>query len=393
MYYITNQQNQIIAFDKNLLALLEADSTEEFNRKMALREITLSKPLNGEVTVKTPFLEKAFEVETTLLSGVLGEMTLVQLVPLKTIEQEMEKVSEEETLTIEEKPEEIISIIEEAQEEISETVPETEAEEMFELLTPETEEVELLTEDVSGPINIDVETISRKIGVIPEDYNTFLDEYIDTALSLENDLQEEDDKKRNDAIDTLTHLSNVLHLPAITDIVMQIKYALPSDRKALIESFYTTLAKLTTQPIETVQVQESEATVVEAEEPVVEKKYKAIDLSDVKPIHFDFQIEEAAKELSLPVELIDEFVRDFIVQAHEETKKLLDAYEEGDLETMQKIGHLLKGTSSNLRITPLSDTLYEIQFCDDIEKMEGLIRNYWGHFLSFETQINLTSKK
>ena len=71
---------------------------------------------------------------------------------------------------------------------------------------------------------------------------------------------------------------------------------------------------------------------------------------------------------------------------------MLEAYEKGDLDTIQQIGHLLKGTSSNLRINPLSDTLYEIQFCDDSSKLEDMIKHYWGHFLSLETQINLTTK-
>jgi hypothetical protein len=71
---------------------------------------------------------------------------------------------------------------------------------------------------------------------------------------------------------------------------------------------------------------------------------------------------------------------------------MLAAYEKGDLETIQKIGHLLKGTSSNLRINPLSDTLYEIQFNEDIDKVPELVKHYWGHFLSLENQIKLISK-
>jgi len=97
--------------------------------------------------------------------------------------------------------------------------------------------------------------------------------------------------------------------------------------------------------------------------------------------------------LSLPVELIEEFVNDFIVQAHEETEKMLQAYERGDLETVQKIGHLLKGTASNLRINPLSDTLYEIQFNEDLDRVPELVKNYWAHFLSLENQIKLISNK
>ncbi|NOR55412.1 MAG: hypothetical protein GQ531_04330, partial [Sulfurovum sp.] len=89
--------------------------------------------------------------------------------------------------------------------------------------------------------------------------------------------------------------------------------------------------------------------------------------------------------------LIEEFVHDFIEQAHIETKKMLEAYEEGDLDAIQKIGHLLKGASSNLRINALSDTLYKIQFTETSNNLDLLIKDYWAHFLSFENQINVIS--
>ncbi|HSR74448.1 MAG TPA: Hpt domain-containing protein, partial [Sulfurovum sp.] len=136
-------------------------------------------------------------------------------------------------------------------------------------------------------------------------------------------------------------------------------------------------------------------TLKEEPEPAVEKSesaYGSISLEGIKPIHFDFRLEEAANDLSLPVDLIEEFVRDFIEQAHIETEKMLKAYEKGDLDTIQKIGHLLKGASSNLRINPLSDTLYKIQFCEDFSQLEAYIKDYWAHFLSFEIQINALAK-
>ena len=71
---------------------------------------------------------------------------------------------------------------------------------------------------------------------------------------------------------------------------------------------------------------------------------------------------------------------------------MLEAYEKGDLDAIQKIGHLLKGASSNLRINALSDTLYQIQFCEDSSNLDAFIKDYWGHFLSFEIQINALAK-
>jgi len=304
---------------------------------------------------------------------------------------------------------------------------------LFDLILPSTPEEVIdsitITEDKhveraadsQAPIIIDAIKISQNIGISTEDYNTFLNEYIDTALSLEEDLQSTQEEKRSNAISTLSHLSNVLHLPVVSEIVTQIKNATAESQSTHIKSFYSTLGRLTTSQLETVEEEtssileidsdikveaidsvdidnidlfEEEPLSVQEDKPVTPTSgsFGTIDLDDVKPIHFDFQMEQAANDLSLPVELIEEFVHDFIEQAQIETKKMLEAYEKGDLDTIQKIGHLLKGTSSNLRINTLSDALYEIQFCEDSSKIEELIKQYWGYFLSLKTQVNITSK-
>ena len=277
----------------------------------------------------------------------------------------------------------------------------------------------------TAEININIEEISQKIGISTDDYNGFLNEFIDISLGLEKDLQSNDEETRSSAIGTLSHLSDVLHLPVIGDIITNIADAKSDDQREVIESFYATLSRITTEtPSEekieiekNIEVNENTADldVIEEEEklelfdapetlkePMIQEEVKprkatssesfgTISLEGIKPKHFDFQLEEAANDLSLPVELIEEFVHDFIDQAHIETKKILEAYEEGDLDAIQKIGHLLKGASSNLRINPLSDTLYKIQFCEDTSQLEALIKDYWAHFLSFENQINVIS--
>ena len=233
---------------------------------------------------------------------------------------------------------------------------------------------------------------------------------------MEEDLQSDKAEKRSNAIGTLSHLGEVLRLPVIGGVIADISSASAETQTEMIASFYSTLSRLTTQKSDQEEAPQEEAPQEEASmelrdtvtlteepelsiddavtlEPLVDKGgFGTIDLSDVKPIHFDFQLEEAANDLSLPVELIEEFVNDFIDQGHIETKKMLEAYEKGDLKTIQEIGHLLKGASSNLRINPLSDTLYQIQFCEDSSQLEGFIKDYWGHFLSFEIQINALSR-
>ncbi|TET87921.1 MAG: hypothetical protein E3J96_04300 [Sulfurovum sp.] len=502
MYYITNQNNQIIAIDPSLLALLEVENIDELYREIALGDIKFSSSAeDGKVTITTAQNEETYDVKNNNLSGMLGNITLVQV---QTFPEESMLIDDDiSTFTLAENDEESsitkdenelvekilkldvsteeeisllhddlisikgtddllendTSILDDSEEEAKEqsgdeqeislltddsmdneetresSATEENDDALFDLVLPNApeetidkiaititgkEQVET-ADDNQAPIVIDVKNISQSIGISTEDYNTFLTEYIDTALSLEKDLQSTQEEKRSHAIGTLSHLSNVLHLPVVSEIVTQMENATADNQNTHIESFYTTLARLTTSQLETakeetssilgidseIKVEAVDSVVIDSidlheEEPLsvpeaesvttTTESFGTINLNDVQPIHFDFQLEQSAKDLSLPVELIEEFVHDFIGQAHVETEKILEAYEKGDLDTIQKIGHLLKGTSSNLRINPLSDTLYEIQFCEDSSKLEGMIRHYWAHFLSLETQINLISK-
>jgi len=445
MYYIVNHTEHIIAADSSLLELLSVENIDALYTKIALGDITFS-PSDDKVTITTENNTSSYQIKNHTLSGMLGDITLVE------ISQEEEKVKEEtlsilddepitfsdepitfsdEPITLADEPitfsdDAKIEILEETENKITfddepfdlmsdidetdvenNTSEETKSEEVF-IKTPEAIEVDR-TEDAvvtepevdTTPILIDVHNISQDIGISTDDYNNFLNEYIDTALTLEKDLKSTDTKKRAHAIGTLSHLSNVLHLPVVTKIVKQLDESSPDEQNTLIRSLYATLARLTTTADadikETAFLQEDSTPEAEVEaeaeaEDITTESFGTIDLSDVQPIHFDFQMEAAANDLSLPVELIEEFVHDFIEQAHVETEKMLALYKEGDLDAIQKIGHLLKGTASNLRINPLADTLYEIQFCEDSSNLEHLIKEYWGHFLSFETQINLTSK-
>jgi hypothetical protein len=195
----------------------------------------------------------------------------------------------------------------------------------------------------------------------------------------------------------------------VGEIITKIDNPSEKIQSEMISSFYNTLSRLAIEELPPTLAEKTTDFLVEdikmsIEETPKETHIKKDDqeatvvnlpplhLDDVSPIHFDFLLEEAANDLSLPVELIEEFVLDFIAQAREETPKMLLAYQEGNIKIVQNIGHLLKGASSNLRITPLADTLYEIQFCEKPETLAALIKEYWGHFLSFEKQINLTSK-
>ncbi len=422
MYYILNETDQIIAADDNLLTLCNVTDVSGLSSTMTQSQD------KENVTITANGSEQTFSVSKTSLSSIQGQMTLVELDEA----QESEDAINEELLfdTIDDTEEvkfEPLDLDEEVSFDIStdksdddlfeideaieeESIPEVEntidqADEIFDLLGEQTENLDLdaVSEEETkedAEIIVDVVNISQTMGISDEDYSMFLNEYIDTALELEEDLQSDDADTRNNAIMTLTDLSEIMHLPDISNIMESIHSSTPEQQKGYIGYLYTTLSRLTTKSStdETVDMElfdsDEGLTIAEKLKAKAEpnpNSFGTIDLSDVKSKHFDFQLEEAANDLSLPVELIEEFVHDFIEQGHIETKKMLEAYEEGDLAKIQAIGHLLKGASSNLRINALSDTLYKIQFCENEIGLDDLIKDYWAHFLSFETQINVIS--
>lgn len=441
MYYLLNETDQIIAADTDLLRLCGLAHIDELTLSIALGETKFDLASTENLVITTNDANnKTYPVSKTSLSSMLGQLTLVEI---KISEEESEdalsvldidelKNTEEniisldldsESLFVKTDIDEISPTIEPADddnalfnfdfgkeeenaiESIEETphnlVDDTETYGMdFSIEEEEAHIAEPIIDD-SAEILIDIEKVSQQIGVSAEDYDTFLNEYIDTALELEKDLQSSDTQKRSNAIGTLSHLSDLLQLRVMSDIIAKIDTASQDKQAEIIESFYSALSKITTSGAPQTSQTPREVPKIELFDTAEEVKpaaginknsFGSISLEGIKPIHFDFRLEEAANDLSLPVDLIEEFVHDFIEQAHIETEKMLKAYEKGDLDAIQKIGHLLKGASSNLRINALSDTLYKIQFCEDIENLEHYIKDYWGHFLSFEIQINALAK-
>ncbi|HQR73569.1 MAG TPA: hypothetical protein PLB06_02380 [Sulfurovum sp.] len=455
MYYILNETNQVIAADSELLTLCGLAHIDELTRSIALGETTFNLTSEKKLVITLDNDDTSYDVSTSALSSMLGRLTLVALNTEEQNSEEMVLHLEDEDTFVEAQKEstvldldsapisfesepdedmlfENLFVAKEEAETIEETVSslvldeeetspmalfiEEEDESDIKLFdVTESKEIELVPIDKTqtetfDEIYLDVDKLSQQIGVSKEDYTLFLNDYIDTALELENDLQNSDESIRSNAISTLTHLSDVLQLGEISDILAHINAAPQETQIQIVTSFYDALSKITTSKADTV-LQANEDQQAPAEEPAMElfdsveeieekpeskpintNGFGTISLEGIKPIHFDFRLEEAANDLSLPVDLIEEFVHDFIEQAHVETQNMLKAYEKGDLDAIQKIGHLLKGASSNLRINALSDTLFRIQFCDDSSLLESYIKDYWGHFLSFEIQINALAK-
>jgi hypothetical protein len=427
MYYIINETNQIIAADESLLALCGVMHINELNSNIILEKLTFNILSDNQLIITISYKHHTFSITSTLLSSLLGKLTLIILdTDNQTRTNEVVENIDINSLIIKtDSPNETLTIMNDIEKEIDIKKEEV----LFEISPKESEDLDNHTlyglsdstnekeEEISPrpKIIIDIVKVSKEIGISKEDFNLFLNEYIDTALDLEQDLQNSDNETRSSAIQTLLHLGEVLHLDVFDNILKNIHTSSNTTQTAFVSSFYDALSCMTTSDVDEVHIDmpfsiekiksnsgdkppKIETVIdtigvdsIEIQTGQEVTSFGKINLSKVEAIHFDFQLSAATDELSLPKSLIEEFMIDFVEQAHTETEKMLVAYKKGDLKTINNIAHLLKGVSSNLRITPLSDTLHQIQFCEKPNNLKYLIKNYWGHFLFFEKQINMLS--
>ena len=318
-------------------------------------------------------------------------------------------------------------------------------------------------------IYLDVEKISKDIGLSVDDYKLYLDSFIDQSIIDEKRLLEGNDK----VIKNLSNLALTLKIPHINILLLKIKKLSHRERMPLIDKYYTKLALLTlekpenyeeesydallekdsiedqeevlnarftdllnnvsddtvlddivlddtiaTQPLPPTKVkdknmvelnefddlsfdelvnnskenafEELSSTTVEDKTPDTSKGFS---LDNVTALPISYNPQTAADELNLPVVLIEEFVEDFIEQAHQDKDHLLTSYYQKDMDNIHELGHKLKGAASNLRINELADILEEIQYCTEHDKLEKLFVKYWGHFLSLEDYMKQLKSK
>jgi HPt (histidine-containing phosphotransfer) domain-containing protein len=101
-----------------------------------------------------------------------------------------------------------------------------------------------------------------------------------------------------------------------------------------------------------------------------------------KNYKFDPQI--AANELGLPVDLIEEFIGDFIQQAYDFKDDLFEASAKGDFANLHILSHKLKGVAANLRIEDAFETLGIINTSNDISEIDANLKYYYNIILKLE---------
>mgnify|MGYP000076590133 CR=1 FL=1 len=405
MYYLLNSNEEIVAASNDFLSYLNVRSLIELYKKIDKEKIELK--INGnELIIKN---DKKRITKPIKKSDIVTSSGLLHLVSMDESASSGAPINNDDIVYGKDSSnEEILELEDIYQEPAKEPERELTIEELmgdFENGDANAEKPQMddvlynLTDEAPKELPkyiVDIDQNSSLLGVSKDDYKEFIAEYKEALKGLIDDFLSSDDIKRNQAVKTAKQLTQNLHLPdELIEACATI--ARSSDVKGGVEEFYALVENLELvesggmaaakdTPIHVIEENNDEK--IELEDSKVELIDGAsIDLSDVTALRFDFSVDEAAQELNLPNELVKEFIKDFIDQMHTETNNLIKAYEISDLARIQKIAHMLKGTSSNLRITPLAESLATLQANDKLENVEPLVRKYWAQFLSFKRQM------
>ncbi len=102
----------------------------------------------------------------------------------------------------------------------------------------------------------------------------------------------------------------------------------------------------------------------------------------------------ASDELGLPLDLIEEFIQDFIEQAKEFKEGLYIALDNGDLDNLKILSHKLKGVAANLRIEDALEALTVANTSSDIniirenlDTFYNIIAKLAGEEISVEKEL------
>lgn len=110
-----------------------------------------------------------------------------------------------------------------------------------------------------------------------------------------------------------------------------------------------------------------------------------------KSYRFDPNV--AAHELGLPVDLIEEFIGDFIQQAYEFKDELFEAVLKGDTNNIKILSHKLKGVAANLRIEDAFEALSIINTANDPIEIEANLKYFYSIITKLEGKTSTVAEE
>lgn len=84
-----------------------------------------------------------------------------------------------------------------------------------------------------------------------------------------------------------------------------------------------------------------------------------------------------SEELGLPLDLVEEFVCDFVAQANSFKNNMYSHLKDSDLKNLRILAHQLKGVASNLRIQDALDTLIILNTSSDFNELKYALNRFF----------------
>ena len=311
----------------------------------------------------------------------------------------------------------------------------------------ETEKVSAKEAEVAN-IVIDLEDRAKLLEIDTEEYKSLFMDFISDAREMKESLLVSDTESIRDTVSILKDAVLLLQLQALKDMLADIEASDSESRKTAVDRFYLTLDAIESEieagnskivigtpsvtelaksesTVKSESVHEAESVTVEPEkaaeietptvtneevpaaesEKIEEQKEEVTEtppsdkltaddiLDGVKPIPIEFSLHIASEELSLPEDLVLEFISDFAQQAHENLPVLIEEYRNNELDKLQKTAHMLKGAASNLRIEQMVDNLYQLQYDNDIDNAPDRIRLFAGQLMGLDNYLKQMNVK
>ncbi|DAB29877.1 MAG TPA: Hpt domain-containing protein [Sulfurimonas sp. UBA12504] len=137
------------------------------------------------------------------------------------------------------------------------------------------------------------------------------------------------------------------------------------EREEIIPQVQPAVIK-TQEPIAAQKMKIQESKIIQTEEAQLESENEYI---------FDPQV--ASKELGLPIDLIEEFIEDFIEQAKEFKSDLYAALDAAEITNVKILSHKLKGVAANLRVADAFDTLSIVNTSTDLAIIKANLDKFY----------------
>jgi len=234
--------------------------------------------------------------------------------------------------------------------------------------------------------NIDLNKNADKLSLELTEYKSLLKRYLNEIKNYETELIEGSDK----TIDMLIDAGQLLSLNELTNKIKELKIVVNKNATVseLLDMVYTLEEKL-----ESTKSSENIIDVAPIPDDLADVLNLENILKSIKPQQIDFNPQIAASDLSLPKDLIFEFVKDFVAQSKEHLTDIIRAYNNKELELINSTAHMLKGAANNLRLTPIADNLFKLQKTQSLKESLELIKKFVAQIKGLELEIKKMESK